>query len=275
MKICFLVIAMGISIARTQATVITLDGDLTWNVTEPRGSFQLKGNLKNSTALSSGALKLVLWATPNPFPSPGYVVAEYTLGSINGGYQLSNFTVKTPSKLPSNSGVYYFTIAVAEYTGASWRNVLAVPTGQRTLQLGNFAGQPKWPFPTNPVLPPLGLVTAGNFFKLTLKATDEKNLFPANLQEKTTITVNTKTRLTTTLRSVNKPASYTYSLKYGKFGTQKVNYSQLLIDYGSNNKGVSKAIYSFYFDRLAGGTYRCVETNSSGQESTWGTFRFY
>ena len=275
MKTLFLLLVMVISMVRTQATVMTLDGDLTWNVTEPRCSFLLKGNLKNGTALRSGPLKLVLWATPNPFPSLGYIVAEYSLGSIEGGYQFSNFTVKTPSKLPSVSGAYYFTIAVAEYTGGIWRNVLAVRTAQRTLEVGNLAGQQKWPFPTKTVLPPPGLVTQGNFFKLTLKATDEKNLFPVNLQEKTTITVNSKTKLTTKLRFAEKSAKYSYSTQFGKFGSKKVDYSNLLIEYGASATGASKAIYSFYFHGVASGTYRCVETSASGQETTWGTFKFY
>ncbi len=275
MKTLFLVVAMVISIARTQATVITVDGDLTWNVTEPRCSFQLKGNIRNSTALGSGPLKLVLWATPNPFPSPGYIVAEYELGSIGGGYQFSNFTVKTPSKVPNISGAHYFTIAIAENIGTSWRNVAAVPTGKRTLQLGNIVGQQKWLIPTTTVLPPAGLLAVGNTFKLSLKATDENNLFPVNLQEKTTIMVNTKNQLKTTLRSVERSAKYSYAVRYGKLGNQRADIGQLTINYGSGSNSPSKAIYSFYFHRLTGGTYRCVETNGSSQETTWGTFKSY
>lgn len=273
MKLLLFAMAMVVSMVQVHATVITRDGDLTWNVTEPRCSFQLKGNLKNNTALSSGPLKLVLWATSNPFPSSGYMVAECTLGSINAGYQFSNFTVKTPSKLPSVSGNYHFTIVVVEYTGTSWRNVLAVPTGQKMLQVGNFVGQQKWLIPTTTVLPPASLITPGNFFKLTLKATDEKNLFPASFQEKMTIMVDTKNKLTTTLRSAEKTAKYSYAIRYGKLGKQKVDYSQLTIDYGSSGNGVSKAVYSFYFHSLTSGTYRCVETNAAGQEPTWGTFK--
>ena len=275
MKLLLFITAMVVSMVRTQATVMTLDGALTWNVTEPRCSFQLKGNLKNSTGLGSGALKLVLWATPNPFPSPGYIVAESTLGSIASGYQFSNFTLKAPSKVPSISGDYYFTIAIAENTGGIWRNVIAVPTGKKTLEVGNFVGQQKWSVPTTLVLPPVGLLTPGKFFKLKLKATGENNLFPVSLQDKTTITVDSKTKLTTTLRSSNRSAKYKYSTGVGKFGKKKVDYSNLVIDYGSNGTGASKAIYSFYFHGIASGTYRCVETQPSGQETTWGTFNFY
>ena len=275
MKLLVFIVAMVIPIAPALATTLTRDGDLTWNITEPRCSFQLKGNLKNGTTLSSGPLKLVLRASPSPFPSVGYNVAEYSLGSIGGGYQLSNFTVKTPSKLPSISGSFHFTIVIAEYTGGSWKSVLAVPTGQRTLEIGNFVGQKKWLLPTATVLLPKSVITPGDIFKLSLKATDEKNLFPANLQEKMTIMVNTKTSLTTTVRSVAKSAKYSYAIRSGKLGKKKVDYGQLTIDYGSNGKGVSKAVYSFYFHSLTSGTYRCVETNTSGKESTWGSFNLY
>jgi hypothetical protein len=274
MKMLLVAVAVAtlVSLVRTQATVITVDGALSWNITEPRCSFQLKGNLKNSTALSSGPLKLVLWATPYPFPSPGYIVAEYSLGSIAGGYQFSNFTVKTPSKVPSVSGPYYFTIAIAEYNGASWRNVASVPTGQRNLQVGNFVGQKKWLIPAAQVLPPVGLLTAGTVFRLSLKATGENNLFPPSLQEKSMITVSTKTQLKSTLRSVERSGKYSYAARFGKFGKRKVDFGQLTINYSGKNKGSSKAVYSFYFQSLTGGTYRCVETNGSSQETTWGTF---
>ena len=275
MKLLVLFLAMVVPMVSVCATTLTREGDLTWNITEPRCSFQLKGNLKNGTALSSGPLKLVLRASASPFPSIGYIVAEYSLGSIGGGYQFSNFTVKTPAKLPSISGSFHFTIVIAEYTGGVWKNVLAVPTGQKTLEVGNFVGQQKWLLPTATVLPPASVITRKDIFKLSLKATDEKNLFPANLQEKMTIMVNTKTSLTTTVRSVTKSAKYNYAIRSGKLGKKKVRYSQLTIDYGSNAKGVSKAVYSFYFHSLTSGTYQCVETNTSGKEPTWGTFNLY
>lgn len=272
MKMLFLAAVMLVSLVRTQATIITVDGALTWNITEPRCSFQLKGNLKNSTAQGSGPLKLVLWATPNPFPSPGFIVAEYTLGSIANGYQFSNFTVKTPSKVPSYSGPIYFTIAIAEYNGAIWKNVASVPTGQRNLEVGNFVGQKKWSIPAAQVLPPAGLLTAGDVFRLNLKATGENNLFPASLQEKSMIVVSSKTQLKTTLRSVERTGKYSYAARFGKLGKRKEDFGQLTINYSGKTKGPSKAVYSFFFQSLTGGTYRCVETSGSGQETTWGTF---
>lgn len=273
MKLPLLALASVALMVPTYATTITLDGDLTWNVTEPRCSFQLKGNIKNSTPLSSGPLKLLLWATPNPFPSQGYIVAEYTLGSINGGYQFSNFTVKAPSKVPSVSGEFNFTIAIAEYDGARWKNVVAVTTGKKTLELGNFSGQQKWLVPTKVMMPPLGVLTAGDVFNLSLKATDEKNLFPSTLQEKTVIVINSKTQLRSTLRSVGRSAKYTYASKFGKLGNLKVDFGQLTVVYDPKTKGASKAVYSLYFHTLTSGIYRCVETNSAGKDTTWGTFK--
>ena len=129
---------MMFCLARVDATVLRLEGDLTWNVTVPQCGFKLNGELQNLGSAGTGPIKLVLWATPAPYPSAGYNVGEYTLGQIPAGSQLSDFTVKTKSNLPFVNGTFYFTIAVVEYTLAGWRNVLLVPTGTRALYNGNF-----------------------------------------------------------------------------------------------------------------------------------------
>lgn len=275
MKTLLFVIAMVISMVRTQATVLTLDGDLNWNITEPRCSFQLKGTLANKTPYGSGTLKLVLWATPYAFPSSGYIVGQYTIGDLPSGYQFKNFTFKTPSNVPAISGSYNFTIAIAEYNGGTWRNIMAIPTGKEKLQVGNFVGQAKWAIPVKTILPPVGLISAGNFFKLTLKSTDELNEFPVLYRDKTTITINTVSKLTTTLRSINKAATYKYTIKSAKLNKKLVTFGNLEINYGSKGQGVSTQVYSFYFQSFSAGTYKCVEKNTNGTETTWGSFNFY
>jgi hypothetical protein len=275
MKTLLFVIAMVISMARSQATVLTLDGDLNWNITEPRCSFQLRGKLQNNSGFGSGTLKLVLWATPYTFPSAGYIVGQYTIGDLPSGYQFSNFTFKTPSNVPAISGSYNFTIAIAEYNGGTWRNIMAIPTGKQKLQVGNFVNQAKWKVPVKTILPPVSQVSAGNFFQLVLKSTDELNEFPVLYRDKTTITINTPSKLTSTLRSINTPATYKYTTKTGKLNKKLVTFSNLAIDYGSKGKGVYTQVYSFYFQSPSSGTYKCVEKNTSGTETTWGSFNLY
>ncbi|RYD49194.1 MAG: hypothetical protein EOP83_25455, partial [Verrucomicrobiaceae bacterium] len=128
MKTLFLALAMAFCLVRAEAASFSLDGDLTYNVTEPRASFQLKGKLRN-VGTNSGTLKLVLWATPKRFPYPGYVVGQVTVGALPSGYQFTSFTVHTPAKLPATTGNYYFTVVIAEYTASGWRNVFAEDNG--------------------------------------------------------------------------------------------------------------------------------------------------
>lgn len=266
MKTLFLALAMAFCLVRADAATLNLDGDLTYNITEPRCSFKLQGKIQNFGA-STGTLKLVLYATPNPFPSAGYVVGEYTIGSLASGYQISSFTVKAPSKLPVATGNYYFTVTIAEYTSTGWRNVLAVEKGRQRVVAGDIFGQKKWKLPTASVLPPFGKIKAGMLFKLRLKATGDMNLFPSAFQDQIAIDVRSKTKVKTTLRTSVQEGSYTFKVKNGWYNKKKVTYNEFFIDYGSSNVRLS-----LYFQNTYSGTYKSVESSSSGKETTWGTF---
>jgi hypothetical protein len=267
MRALFVTLICLLGLARMHAAILELDGDLTWNVTEPRCSFRLDGAIRNAGP-NTGTLKLVLWATPNPFPSPGYIVGEYTLGSLPSGYQITDFTVKTKSKLPVANGKYYFTVVVVEYTTGGWKNVLAEPGGNQRITGGDIYGQKKWTIPTKTVLPPIGKLSTGMLFTLKLKATGEMNFFPTTYQEKTSITIKSSSKLETKLHSKKKTGSYSLKVQSGKLNNKNVTYSQLAIDYGSG----SETTISLYFQGPYSGTYKSVETTSSGTETTWGGF---
>lgn len=268
MKTLFLALAMVLSLVRLDAATLNLDGDLAYNITEPRLSLKLKGTIQN-TGPSTGTLKLVLYATKNPFPSAGYVVGEHTIGSLPSGYQFTSFTVKTSAKLPVATGNYYFTVTIAEYTASGWKNVLAEDAGSQRIVSGDIFGQKKWTLPTDPVLPPLGKLKAGMLLKLRLKATGDMNLFPNGYQDKIAIDIKSKKKLESTLRSVTDEGEYTLKVKDGKYNKKKVTYNSLSIDYGS-----STVTLSLYFQDTSSGTYKSVESSSSGKETTWGTFEF-
>lgn len=268
MKTLFLVLAMVFSLVRLDAATLKLDGDLNYNVTEPRLSFQLKGKLQNF-GTATGTLKLVLYASPNPFPSPGFIVGEQTIGALGSGFQFTSFIVKAPAKLPTASGTYYFTVTVAEYTSTGWRNVLAEEKGTKRIVAGDIVGQKKFTLSTAPVLPPIGKIKSGMQFKLTLKATGDLNAFPSEFQDKITLDIKPGKKLESKLRSVVTKGEYEFKVKRGKYNSKtKVDFASLSADYGS-----STVTYSFYFQGSDTGTYKSVETRSSGTETTWGTFK--
>ena len=180
---------MVLCVIRMDAAILKLDGDLTWEITEPRLTFKMVGGLQNSSpaGTTSGTIKLVLWANKTPYPSVGSIVGEYNLGQIAGGYQFSDFAVKTNSNVPTVTGDYYFTIAVLEYTTAGWINRLVVETGKHSLLSGNFTDQLKWTIPTAKVLAPVPALATGQRLKLTLKGSEYLNLFPTESQTVTTV----------------------------------------------------------------------------------------
>ncbi|RYD23956.1 MAG: hypothetical protein EOP88_02085 [Verrucomicrobiaceae bacterium] len=268
MKTLFLALAMVCSLVRLDAATLNLDGDLNYNITEPRCSFQLSGKLQNLGA-PTGTLKLVLYASLKPFPSPGYIVGEHTLAALGSGYQFSSFTVKTPAKLPTASGTYYFTVTVAEYTSVGWRNVLAEEKGSRRIVAGDLVGQKKYKLSTEPVLPPIGKMKSGMFFKLAAKAAgDELNAFPSGFQDKITVDIKPGKKIESTLRKVVSKGDYTFAVKTAKYNKERVDTATLSADYGSYT-----AKYWFFYQTVSSGTYKCIETRSSGKETTWGTFK--
>ncbi len=269
MKTIFCLIAMVIGWTRIEASVFQLSGDLNYEITEPRCTFNLNGSIQNNTPGTSGTVKLVLWATPNPFPSPGYIVAEYTLGEINGGSQFSDFSLRTTSNVPAVTGNYYFTIAVAEYTSSGWRNVLAAQTGTRSLQNGNFSDQEKWTIPPGPYLKPDAALKLGEVLKLTVKATDQLNLLPIDSQDKSILTVGTRPAITVKDPLGTRNATRIYKVKTEVLNNKNVQAAVLDIDYANSN---SHATITLYFRAKHSGCYKCEATETTGTETTWGNF---
>ncbi len=275
MKTLLCAVVILFSIARINAAALVLEGNLTWDITEPRCTFKLDGSLKNNTPGISGTIKLVLWATPGPFPSPGVIIGETTLGSISGGYQFSDFTVRTVSKLPNISGPYHFTIAVAEYTVDGWKNRLAVATGVRELVAGNFKGQKQWTLPQATVSQPVALIQTGDFITLKLKASELRNLFPLASQLKTTLDVQSASKLVAKNSIGKRTATYQYKVVTATYLKKKVPAARLTLDYPeSSSQPKAAVIITLFFHGGPAGTYKSEEKTAAGTEITWGSFSF-
>lgn len=273
MKTLFLMLMLALSLVRLNAAVFALDGVLTWEITEPRCTFKLNGSLTNNTPGSSGTIKLVLWATPGAFPSPGFIVGETTLGTISGGDQFSDFEVKTVSKVAAVSGPFHFTIALAEYTVDGWRNRLAVDTGIRELVAGKFKDQKKWTLPKTTVTQPFGLMKSGDFITLNLKASALLNLFPRASQLKTTLDAQSASKIVARNPFGKRTPTYLYKRTTATYLKKKVPAGRLTLEYPASSR-LPKAtvIITLFFQGGSAGTYSSEEKTEAGTEITWGSF---
>jgi len=92
----------------------------------------------NNTGGTSGTLKLQLWATSSPFAGgtiTGYKFGEYTLGTLNGGFQFTNINVNPPFTSPP-AGTYYVSMLLAEYQGAPGYQTVDYRTFSNTATFG-------------------------------------------------------------------------------------------------------------------------------------------
>ncbi|NJM37744.1 MAG: hypothetical protein HC845_07735 [Akkermansiaceae bacterium] len=271
MKKLLFVFALLLSIVRIDATTVQASGKLDWEITEPRCTFKLEGTISNRTTAPSGTIRLVLWATRAPFPSPGTIVAEQILGSLNSGTQFKSFKINTTSNIPNISGEYYFTVAVAEFSGGIWRNVAISDTGIRDLKIGDFVGQTKWSLPNLPVVSPASALQKKNILTLTEKATGLFNEFPGSSQTNSKLRFASKSKVSVSNRAQNKPVSFTYRKKNGKYNSQKVIVGDVAINYGGKDNFVSKTKLTLYFHTEKSGTYQSVESGRN-KEAVWGSF---
>jgi|GEM_PF-6262342 len=265
-------------LTRMDASILNLNGDLTWEVTEPRLTFKMDGGLQNVSPAGtvSGTIKLVLWASEAPFPAaPRSIVGEYTLGQISGRSQLSNFTVSTPSSVPTATGDYYFTIAVLEYVNGIWLNRLIVDTGTKKLSAGNFVTQLQWPLPTTKVTASLPWLVTGQKVKLTLKGSEYLNRFPTESQKITDLLIDSPTKATVKHHPGKNAASFTYKVTTASYNGKKVPAANLYLDYSN---APDYATVTLYFQGVTSGTYKSVakiypNNNPSYTETTWGLFK--
>ena len=279
MKTVLFLVALMFCVARVDATVLRLEGDLTWNVTMPQCGFKLKGGLQNLSSVGSGPIKLVLWVTAAPYPSAGQIVGEFVLGSLPGNSQFTDFTVKTKAKLPFVNGDFHFTIAVVEYTAAGPRNVLLVPTGTRALYNGNFLDQPKWVVPKAPVIAPPASIGRGDLIKLNERATGDLNRFPVAWRDKIELNFWSPSKLSFSLRSRKSNVFYKYSVVTNSFKGKKVKSGKLVLTDDEDFDNVTfKDTINLFFQGPDYGTYKSTVTGylwsgTLGSSVTWGTFK--
>ena len=282
MKSIFYLLVMLLGIARIDAGYLALRGDseLNWNVTDPICQFKLRGKLTNYSGIGTGQLKLILWATRVPYPATGMIVGEANLGALGPGQSFTNFTVKTDATLPIGNGDFFFTIAVAEYTTAGWRNQLLVATGTETLQNGEFVDQERWILPPFQAIDPPKKLKNGSTIKLKEKATKKLNKFPLGWRERTKIFIKNKHTLEYSNNTVDLDASYTYKVGKKRYRGHKGKAGKLTAKYSQSINLSYQSKMTLFFRNNKSGTYKDITTSywlgeSFGSTVSWGSFRVY
>jgi hypothetical protein len=277
MKTLFCLFAMMVFLTRVDASYLVLNGDLTWNITDPQCSFRLKGKLQN-LGVNTGSLRLALWATRTPYPASGTLVAEFPLGQLGSGYQFDSFTFKTKATLPPENGVIYYTITVMEFTAAGWRNQIMVPTGTRTMYQGQFADQEKWRLPRRRLVEPPAELEEGSRLVLREQAMSNLNRFPVGWRQLYKLDVLNDQEIDYQNRNLDETVDFEYKVLRRRYLRKRADVGFLELQYtGRSNIKFSQNVYLF-FKGPNRGTYKSVIKGSLWGDSTnpwrtWGTFK--
>lgn len=269
MKTLVAALAVILLMTAANASDIRISGTPTWKVTKPDCTFTIDGAIQNMSPsnTTSGTLKLVLWATPLPFPSRGYPLAELNLGQLPGGYQIADVTRRTTVKIPEITGEYHFTIAVLEYTFSGWQTRAFTATGKKRLDAGNFTTGTKWVVPSKAPKPPPSRLKVGDKLAMTPRADSELDGITPGTDAKTTATINAAGKTSLVHGSRKSTASYTYSVAPGTLNGVKYSTGKLVIKPSGSSQSATVLLY---FQSTISGVYKRTENG----RVTWGLFRY-
>ena len=273
MKTLLCAVVAVLCMARLDAASIRIDGTLSWKVKKPDCTFKLDGSIWNLSpaGTASGSLKMVLWATPAPFPSRGYAIAEHNLGQIGGNHYITNFTEKVPVSIPKITGKYHFSISILEYTYSGWLNRAYITTGEELLANGEFVTGTKWVIPVNPVIAPPARLNLKDGLVLTVRADEKLNMITSGTRSKTAITIRKKHKAKVVIAGDDWDYLYTYTTGKRLFATTKVPVGRLYLD---PEDTTGSSTLTLYFQSPTSGFYKNIEENPDGGSTTWGVFNY-
>lgn len=101
---------------------LSIVGNVSWSINGTKIDISSDEVLNNQLGGVSGTLRLRIWATTLPYSGGtinGYVLGTRSLGTLSGGYQISNISGYVPYTPPPD-GLYYTTMTLEEYTGSGY-----------------------------------------------------------------------------------------------------------------------------------------------------------
>lgn len=245
---------------------LRIDGTALWSITKPDCTIEVVGAVQNLAPSStiSGSLKLALWVTTGPFPSPGVIVAEVDLGQLRGGTQISDFKRKVAVDMPDLTGDYYFSLVLMEYTVSGWFNRFLVPGSVHTIQGGVFLDDSQWRPKGGPFRRPPALVQSGQRLRLKTKANNTFTRITPGTEADWFITLEDEGKAELKRGSTTARADFLYrrgrdSLRGKRHRTGRISIL---------TAGTRQAEVSLFFRTETKGLYRMAE----GTQVAWGEF---
>lgn len=258
-------------------STIRIVGTPKWRITPPLCTFTVNGPIQNLSpaGTTSGTLRLVLYMSPNPFPSPGAVaVSQHTLGQLGGQFQIDRVKAKEPASVPDVTGNYFFTVAVIEYTAAGWRTRAFAEAGRRKLKNGVFVAGKQWKIPKDTVLPPPVKMRNKTLFKFKTKATEQLDRIASDSQTKTEVKIRRAKNCRYQSIVGKTKAKYKYKAGRGKVQGKRVDVGKLTVDFASTfgTFNQTESRFVLYYTAAGSGYYKRTDIAGADRQVTWGLF---
>jgi hypothetical protein len=210
------------------------------------------------------------------FPDAGTLVAFADIGQLQGGYQMSNFSVPAPVFVPPVTGFRHFTFVLEEYTNTGWVTHYAGRSQVTYLREGVSGPWPLWEPAKGRVIPPPLKMPTGKKIVFNQKAGQSGGkifIVPKINQYSLSAKLNGSGRTVVYVGSETKGTGGDWSYKSGyakwKGKTQRVG--MLTIDYGVVQGKRSKDVYWLFFQKDGRGFFKNDFAGNESQ-SFWGSF---
>ena len=263
-----------VRLAAQGTTGVTLTGPESFSGMHAQLNLKV-AKISNFSGGNTGPLRLELWATAAPFPSPGYVVGQYPLSALKAGASVSNISANVTYKPPR--GVYYDTFAVEEQTAFGW--VVDTYAQFSTQTNFNMAGSGKaWTPPAGALAAPPASLKANNVVTLTELEFGNwtfTGTIPAlTLTAQDSATLKAKGGGFAAKTTVS--GLYTYKTGTALLAGKTVAAGVLKINYAALNVTAPKAnsTITLYFQKGGKGWYASTGTADGLGMNTRGTFTF-
>jgi hypothetical protein len=245
---------------------LRIEGTALWEITKPDCTIEVVGAVRNYAAAGSisGTVKLALWVTSGPFPSPGVIVAETTLGQLRGGAQISDFKHKVAVDVSGLTGDYHFSLVLMEFTRSGWFNRFVVPGGVRTLQNGDFLDDAQWRPKGNKFLAPPTAMQPGQRLRLQTRSNGTFTRITPGTEADLFVTFDEANKASLKRGSTSGTADFSY--KRGRDSLRGKRHRTGRVSIFSN--GTRQAEVALFFRTNTKGIYRMA----GGGRVTWGNF---
>jgi len=102
------------------SSTVYMSGNTTYQYIGNQARMTVDQVNNDSYTTTTGTLRLALWFSTSSFPASGYETATYTLGQLQPRYYYSSIDSGYVAFTVPQTGCYYVTLLLEEYTGSQW-----------------------------------------------------------------------------------------------------------------------------------------------------------